>query len=127
METLVWVEAYQALSGGEPFAVGEDVTWPTSAQLDRAALTRLVGADTAAQVSMAVEWHALRPDDTADHTGNVSRIEAYRCRHVQGHVVPGTVEKYAVGEAGGWEPEQDRFDLVGYLVTLTNLRQEVGH
>lgn len=125
METLVWVQAYQVQSGGEPFAVGQDVTWPISQQLNRTALTEHVGAETAAQISMAVDRHALRPEDTADHTGIVTRIEAYRCRHAQGHVVPGTVETYPVVEADGWEPEEDGSHFVGYLVTLTNIRQEV--
>lgn len=125
METLVWVEAYQVQSGGEPFVVGQDVTWPISGQLNRTALTEHVGADTAAQVSMVVDWHARRAEDTADHTGLVTRIEAYRCRHAQGHVVPGTVETYPVGEADGWEPEEGGSHFVGYLVTLKNIRQEV--
>lgn len=121
METLVWVDAYQVQSIGERFAVGQDVTWPISAQLNRTALTEHVGADTASQVSMVVDWHAPRAEDTADHTGRVIRIGAYRCRHAQGHVVPGTVESYPVGEADGWEPEEDGSHFVGYLVTLTNV------
>jgi hypothetical protein len=126
VETLVWVDAYQVQSfGGEPFAVGQDVTWPISGQLNRTALTEHVGADTASQVSMGVDWHARRAEYTADHTGLVMRIEAHRCRHAQGHVVPGTVETSPVGEADGWEPEQDGSDFVGYLVTLTDIRQVV--
>jgi hypothetical protein len=74
---------------------------------------------------MGVEWHGRRAEDTADHTGLVTRIEAYRCRHAQGHVVPGTVETYPISEADGWEPEEDGSHFVGYLVTLTNVRQEV--
>jgi hypothetical protein len=126
METLVWVDAYQVQSfGGEPFAVGQDVTWPISGHINRTALTEHLGADTAAQVSMGVDWHARRAADTADHTGLVTHIEAYRCRHATGHVVPGTVETYPVGEADGWEPEEDDLHFVGYLVTLTNIRSEV--
>jgi uncharacterized protein DUF6578 len=104
--------------------VGQDVTWPTSGQLNRTALTEHVGADTAAQVSMGVDWHARRAEDTVKLTGLVTRIETYRCRHAQGHVVPETVEKCCVGEADGWEPEEDGSHFVGYLVTLTNIRQE---
>lgn len=126
METLVWVDAYQVQSGGEPFAVGQDVTWPISGQLNGTALTEHVGPDTAAQISMSVDRHALRPEDIADHTGIVTRIEAYRCRHAAGHVVPGMEETYPVVEADGWEPEEDGSDFVGYLVTLTNIRQKLG-
>ena len=69
-DALVWVEAYQVQSyGGEPFAVGQHVTWPISRQFNERALTEHVGADTAAQISMGVDWHALRPEDTVDHTG----------------------------------------------------------
>lgn len=121
MEALVWVDAYQVQSfGGQPFAVGQQVTWPIG-QLNRAALTELVGADTAAQVSMAVDWHARLAEDTVDHTGLVTSIEVYRCRLAQGHVIPGTVETCPVVEADGWEPEDEGARFAGYLVTLTNV------
>ena len=126
MEALVWVDAYQVQSfGGEPFAVGQDVTWPISGQLNRTALTEIVGAETAAELSMAVDWHAGRAEDTVDHIGLVTRIEVYRCRHVHGHVVAGTVETYPVVEADGWESEEDGAHFVGYLATLTSIRRAV--
>jgi hypothetical protein len=128
MEALVWVDAYQVQSfAGESFAVGQHVTWPISGQLNRTALTEHFGADTAAELSMGVDWHAQRAEDTVSHTGVVTRIEVYRCRLAQGHVVPGTVETYPVVEAGGWEPEGDGVHFIGYLVTLTNIRPVVEH
>ena len=126
MDALVWVDAWQVQSyGGEPLAVGQHVTWPLGAQLTRGALTEHVGADVAAQFSMGVDWHALRPEDTVDHAGSFSHIEVYRCRLAQGRVVPGSVETYPVVEADGWEAEEDGVHFVGYLVTLTNLREAV--
>ena len=123
MDALVFVDAYQVQSfGGEPFAVGQNVTWPLG-QVNRAALTEHVGSDIAAQVSMGVDWHARRAEDTVIHTGVVTRIEGYFCRHSQGHVVHGTVETHPVVEANGWEPEHDGVNFVGYLVSLTNIRQ----
>jgi hypothetical protein len=128
MEALVWVDAYQVQSfAGEPFAVGHLVTWPMTGQLNGAALAEHVGADTAAQVSMAVDWHAARAEDTVGHRGVVTRIEGYRCQHAQGHVVPGTVETYPVVQADGWEPEHGDAHFVGYLVTVTNLRRAIKH
>jgi hypothetical protein len=125
MEALVWVDAYQAQSfGGEP-AVGQHVTWPISGQLNRTALTEHVGADTAAQVPVGVDWHARRAEDTVNHTGLVTGIEVYRCRHAHGHVVPGTLRTRPVVEADGLEPEKDGVHFVGYLVTATNIRQVV--
>ena len=127
MDALVWVDAYQVQSyGGQRFAVGQHVTWPISMQFNERALTEHVGADTAAQISMGVDWHALRPEDTVDHTGIVSHIEVYRCRLAQGHVVPGSVDTYPVVEADGWEAEGDGVHFSGYLVTLTDIRQAVG-
>jgi hypothetical protein len=126
MDALVWVDAYQVQSyGGEPFAVGQQVAWPISMQFNERALTEHVGAATAAQVSMVVDWHALRPEDTVDHTGIVSHIEVYRCRLAQGHVVPGSVETHPVVEADGWEPEEDGVHFSGYLMTLTSIRPAV--
>ncbi|WP_182481490.1 DUF6578 domain-containing protein [Nocardioides immobilis] len=125
MDALVWVDAYEVQCCGEPFTVGLNVTWPMSGQLNIAAFMELTGADTAASVSMAVDRHARRAEDTVDHTGTVTRIERYRCRHAQGHVVPGTVEVRPIFEADGWEPEEDGVDFVGYLVTLTDIQRAV--
>jgi hypothetical protein len=120
MDALVFVDAYQVQSwGGKPFAIGQQVAWPLG-RVNERALTEHVGADIAARISMAVDWHALRPEDTVDYTGIVSHIEAYFCRLARGHVIPGTVESYPVVEADGWEPEEDGAWFSGYLVTLTS-------
>lgn len=120
MDALVFVDAYQVQSwGGQPFAVGQQVTWPLG-PVNEGALTELVGAEIAARTSMAVDWHALRPEDTLDCTGIVSHIEAYFCRLAGGHVIAGTVETCPVAEADGWEAEEDGVSFSGYLVTLTN-------
>lgn len=105
--------------------MGQHVTWPISSQLNAEALTEHVGAATAAQISMAVDWHAGGPEDTVNHTGTVTRIEFYRCRHAQGHVVPDSVESHLVVRADGWEPERDAVHNVGYLVTLQTLRKSI--
>lgn len=123
MDALVWVDQYQVQSFGEPFALGQHVTWPITTQLNVAALTELVGAVTAARISMAADWHAGRPEDTVSHTGTIAGIELFRCRHARGHVVPNTVETHLVDRADGWEPEKDGVHNVGYLVTLTNVVQ----
>jgi hypothetical protein len=106
-----------------PFTVGQTVTWPVNSQRNERALTEHVGADTAARISMLVDWHAARPEDTVNYTGTVSHIEVYRCRLARGHVIPGTVEMHPVVEVDGWESEEDGVDVSGYLVTLTNIRQ----
>ena len=125
MDALVWAEAGDVQSQMLPFAVGQTVTWPVNSQRNERALTEHVGADTANQVSMLVDWHAARPEDTVNYTGTVSHIEVYRCRLARGHVIPGTVETYPVVEVDGWESEEDGVYVSGYLVTLTNIRQSV--
>jgi hypothetical protein len=132
VNALVWVQGYQVQGYG--FAVGQQVTWPISGQLNLAALTETVGAATAAQISMAVDFYARRPEDTVTHTGVVLQIESYRCRHVRGHSVPGSVVSRAVSEAvfAGSDEDiadvEDGVDFVGYLVTLANLRPTLeGH
>jgi hypothetical protein len=82
VDALVWVQGYQVQDYG--FAVGQQVTWPISGQLNLASLTETVGAATAAQISMAVDFYARRPEDTVTHTGVVLQIESYRCRHARG-------------------------------------------
>ena len=119
MDAVVWVDQYQVQSGGEPFEVGQHVTWPLSRQLNEAALTEVVGAVTAAQVSWAVDWHAGRPEETLRCAGIITRIEHFRCRHAQGHVVPDSVKSHVVSRAAGWEPEEGDVHNVGYLVTLS--------
>lgn len=123
VDALVWVEAWQVQSDMLPFAVGQTVTWPVSSQFNETALIEHVGADTAAQISTGVDWHALRPTDTVDYTGVVSQIAVYRCRLARGHVVPGSVETYPVVEVDGWESEEDGVYVSGYLVTLTDIRE----
>ncbi|GGO67976.1 DUF6578 domain-containing protein [Nocardioides deserti] len=122
MDALVWVEAWQVQAEMLPFVVGQSVTWPVGSRFNERALTEHVGADTAARVSMGVDWHAPRPVDTVGYTGIVSRIEVYRCRLAQGHVIPGSVETFPIAEVDGWESEKDGLHVSGYLVTLTNIR-----
>lgn len=127
MDVFVWVEGYQVQDFG--FAVGQHVTWPISSQMNLSALTEIVGADTAARIRMAVDFHARRPEDTVRHTGVVLRIESYRCRYARSHVVPGSVVSHPVAEAmfaGLNEEFEDGVDFVGYLVTLTDLRPTFG-
>ena len=125
MDALVWVSGYQVHYG---FAVGQHVTWPISAQVNVASLSETIGAATAARVSMAVDFYARRPEDTVSHTGVVMRIDSYRCRHGQSHVVAGSVVTHPVAEAefaGSSEDNADADDgvnFVGYLVTLSNFR-----
>ena len=126
MDALVWVEGYEVQDYG--FVVGQQVTWPISGQLNVAALAETVGVEMAARVSMAVDFHAGRPEDTVTHTGVVQHIESYRCRHARSHVVPGSVVAHPVGEAvfAGSEEDnawfEDGVNFVGYLVTLANIR-----
>lgn len=124
MTALVWVEGYQV----RDFTVGQQVTWPISSQLNVAALNELLGADTAAEVRLCVDWHARQPGDTRTYTGIVTGIESYRCRHADSHVVPGSVEARPVARAvfAGLDENNAGFEeavnFVGYLVTLANLR-----
>lgn len=123
MDALVWVEAWQVQAEMMPFAVGQSVTWPVASQLNERALTEHVGADTAARISVGVDWNALRPEDTVEYAGIVSHIEVYRCRLARGHVIPGSVETFPITEVDDWESERDGVHVSGYLVTLTNVRK----
>lgn len=126
METLVWVEGHQVANFG--FAIGQEVTWPMSRRRKAGILAELVGAVLSAQVAMGPDWFARRPEDTVDHTGTVTRIESFRCRLAEGHVVPGSVLVRRVDEAvfaGSDEDNagmEDGVNFVGYLVMFTDLR-----
>lgn len=120
----VWVDGWQLECCGEPFAVGQEVSWVLR-DLDREWLASFLGGGLAGSVDKAEEHHGNEPEGVPPTVGTVVSIEAVHCRYaplspdVNGlHPVAGsgtTVSVRNTAVAG-----QDRGDLtfVGYLVGL---------
>ena len=105
---------------GEPFTIGQSVTWPLTKRRNVQAFQALVGAEVERDLTYLLELHAGPPDTDVpiEMAGTVRSIERYRCRYSQGEVVPGSVEVVSVNGADGWAGDDEHMDLAGYLVTL---------
>ena len=120
VSTKVWAEGWQMACCGEPFTVGQSVTWPLTTRRNIQASQALVGAEVERDVTYLLELHAGPPDTDVpiEMAGIVRSIKRYRCRHSQGQVVPGSVEVVSVNDADGWAGDDEHMNLAGYLVTL---------
>jgi hypothetical protein len=81
MGLTVWVDSWQMQCCGDPFSVGQQVSW-TLSDADQDWLMTMLGAD--AQVTVdAAEEHGGLPEETPRTTGIVSRIAAVHCRYAR--------------------------------------------
>ena len=82
MGLTVWVDSWQMLCCGEPFSVGQQVSW-TLSDADQDWLMAMLGADAQVTVDAAEEHHGGLPEETPRTTGTVSRIAAVHCRYAR--------------------------------------------
>lgn len=128
MEALIWVADWELQCCGEPFAVGDTVTWAASpADGSSDWLAALVGPDLGQKISYLNTRHGPHPSEgTATISGEIVGIRAAFVRHKADppdrkmfHPVPGSEYLKDVFRADGWEPENDNRRFRGYVVWLS--------
>jgi hypothetical protein len=103
MGLTVWVGSWQMQCCGEPFSVGQPVSW-TLGDADQDWLMTMLGADAQVTVDAAEEHHDGLPEETPRTTGIVSRIAAVHCRYARA----GPALASALSGARLWCPEPRR-------------------
>jgi Family of unknown function (DUF6578) len=71
---VVWVASWQMECCGDPFAVGERVTWTTDDEVDDEWFVGALGLEKASRITHSEEHHADRKDDLTEITGRVLSI-----------------------------------------------------
>ena len=122
---LVWVDAWQLQCCGEPFSVGDVVTWTLSSEPDREWLSNAIGATPANSVTHAEGHHGDLPESCPRTTGRVTAIKSAFCRYAPVRAddktlypVSGSARLFDVTRADGWGKESGDVRFNGYLVTL---------
>lgn len=109
---------------GDPFAVGQMVSWTTSPEVDQDYLGTVLGSESAAEITDYEDHHDVAEGLTVEMSGVVESIRAVSCRFAQRDRAMYPVEGTAVVEtrtdANGWEPESDDVRFLGYVVTLAD-------
>ncbi len=119
------MDNWQMQCCGEPFAVGDEVSW-TLRDPDTEWLESVLGSESAGGVDKAEEHHGGIGDGGTSTVGIVTSIHAVRCRYapppggaetVLGPV-PGSGTLDAIRFADGWTPDRGELEFAGYLVRL---------
>ena len=129
VEIKVWVDHWQMQCCGEPFAIGDEVSW-TLRDPDTEWLAHVLGSDLAAGIGKAEEHHGGVGEGVTPTVGIVASIHAVHCRYAP---VPGGAETAlypvagsgtadAVRSADGWTPDRGDLKFAGYVVQLTGER-----
>lgn len=122
MDRRIWVEAWQLQCCGDPFGVGELVSWTVPEAVDREYLATVIGEEAAAGVSDYEDRHDVSGGDVRSLSGTVKEISAVSCHFApQGRAlypVPGTAVVEARSRADGWEHEHESLRFLGYIVSL---------
>lgn len=119
----MWIDGWQMQCCGDPFRVGQRVEFSTTSQVDREFLSVVLGEQRTAALTDHEDHHDVAVGPKSSITGTVKSIEAISCRYEPReramYPVAGTTKAARCDEAtGGWEPEDDDVDFVGYVVTL---------
>ncbi len=138
MERRVFVESWQWQCCGEPFAVGDTVTWIVAPNVDREWFTNLLHDDAAMPITDVEDHHSTEQGEIERITGTVGAIDAVFCQYAPKpagpqnslYPVPGTDVFEPRTRADGWEHEDhrgpsegDRWrSFVGYLVSLEKVQ-----
>ena len=122
---LVWVDAWQMQCCGEPFAIGDRVTWALNHEPDLDWLQAAVGPEVADRIQFAEDHHGALPDDHPVSRGSVVGIHAAYSLYapVAGggrtfHPVPGSAVLQETALADGNEDTESDEDFNGYVVEL---------
>jgi hypothetical protein len=130
---LVWVADWEMQCCGEPFAVGDHVTWRLS-PCERDLLAAFLDVATE-QPTLYYDHHSDDERRPVTQQGTVRSIRSVWCAHLRrGQVltpVSGSAQLHRVRRATGWEGDQDDpgaerggggtadgLSFVGYLVEL---------
>lgn len=125
----VWVDDWQVQCCGEPFAVGQRVTW-TLGPVDRACPRAVLGEELAATLTHREDHHGGLPDDTPATTATLRSIRAASCRYEVPAAGPrrpvaGSATLQWRHAADGWEAPEGGRELVSYVVELEVTPHEV--
>lgn len=111
---------------GEPFLVGDLVSWPLAAAADRDFIESVLGPEQAALVTDAEDHHEAESVRHEPLVGRVSSIEAVFCAYAPSS--PEATEMYPVlgsavverrERADGWEADKpDNKVFLSYLVDV---------
>lgn len=126
MAIKVWVDDWQMQCCGEPFAIGDEVSW-TLRDPDTEWLELVLGNDLAGSIDQAEEHHGGVGEDVTHTRGIVAAIHTVHCRYapISGgadtalYPVAGSGVVDAVRSADGWIPDRGELKFAGYLVQLT--------
>ena len=126
MRITVWVDAWQIQCCGVPFAVGQEVSWRLSEDVDREWLTSVLGADAAQAIRFSYEHHGRLPEDAPHTPGTVLQINAAHGRYAPAaggngrtlYPLPGSGQLAAVDSADGWDAVALNMHFNGYVVDL---------
>jgi hypothetical protein len=129
VEIKVWVDGWQMQCCGEPFAVGDEVSWKLR-DADSEWLEVILGTDLAHGVEKAEEHHEGVGEEVTVTVGIDGSIHAVHCRYAallgeaENHLFPvagsGTVTM--IRSANGWTTDHDGLKFAGYVVQLTGVR-----
>jgi hypothetical protein len=122
----VWVDAWQMQCCGVPFAVGQEISWQLSQDVDTEWLTSVLGTDAAEAIRFSYEHHGRLPEDAPHTRGTVLQIKAAHSRYAPAagenartlHPVPGSGQLATVDSADGWDTVALNRHFNGYLVDL---------
>lgn len=123
MDGLVWVDGWQLECCGDPFAVGDVVTWDCT-DADDEWLASTLGPQAARTIRFAEQHH---DEPAADHPvvrGTVVGIQAAFCRYAPGpdptllQPVPGSGVLRAIRSTGTGDEDPSGAHFLGYVVTL---------
>ncbi|KXK60326.1 hypothetical protein AWW66_19610 [Micromonospora rosaria] len=127
MAIKVWVDDWQMRCCGEPFAVGDRVSWRLR-DLDPEWLGLVLGSNLARGVDKAEEHHGgVGEEVLLPVVGIVASIHAVHCRYAPLHgkpstdlfPVPGSGTMTSVRFADGRDPDRGDLTFAGYVVQLT--------
>jgi hypothetical protein len=129
VDALIWAADWELQCCGEPFAVGDTVTWAAStADGNRDWLATLVGPDLVQEISYLNTRHGPHPSEgPAIISGEVLGIRAAFVKQkadppdsTMFHPVPGSEHLKDVLRADGWEPAIGARRFMGYVVWLSD-------
>jgi hypothetical protein len=126
VEIRVWVDGWQMQCCGEPFAVGEEISW-TLRDADNEWLKAIFGPESAIAVDKQEEHHGGVVEGTPATAGRVTTIAAVYCRYAPPpggdaralHPVAGSGTATPVQSADGGTNDRGDLTFVGYVVGLT--------
>lgn len=81
MNAIVWVASWQMECCGDPFGVGERVTWTIDEDVDDQWFVAALGPEMATRITHSEEHHSDRQDDLPEITGRVLAIKRAWCAY----------------------------------------------